>query len=127
MVMPYTFASQSGNLAHSFSLGVPVVAAGLEGLKAELEASGAGIVVPPEDDGELKRGIVSIMQDNELRKLYSERALRYVREHISWSITAQKHVRLYGKLLSARGAPPAGLREEALLGLDNPSRGEVHR
>ncbi len=36
MVMQYSFASQSGNLAHSFALGVPVVASAMEGLKAEI-------------------------------------------------------------------------------------------
>jgi glycosyltransferase involved in cell wall biosynthesis len=120
MIMPYSFASQSGNLAHSFSLGVPVVASGLEGLKAELEASGAGIAVTPGDDDELRRAILAIMEDDELRVACSERALRYVREHISWRRTARKHLALYRKMLYGKRVSPPSLREEALLGGGNP-------
>jgi glycosyltransferase involved in cell wall biosynthesis len=121
MVMPYSFASQSGNLAHSFSLGVPVVASGLEGLKAELEASGAGIAVTPGDDIELRRAILTIMEDDELRSTCRERALRYVRECISWHRIARKHLALYRKMvhLKERVSSPS-LRDKALLDGGNP-------
>jgi glycosyltransferase involved in cell wall biosynthesis len=115
MVMPYTFASQSGNLAHSFSLGVPVVAAGIEGLKAEIEASGAGVTFAPGDDAELKRAIISVMEDDGLRRMYAERATAYVKKRISWPITAEKHMRLYRKLLAEKKVPLRGLAREALL------------
>ncbi len=118
MVMPYSFASQSGNLAHSFSLGVPVVVSGLEGLKAEVEASGAGIAVPPNNDRELKRAIMNIMGDDDLRKEYSERATSYVREHIGWNITAQKHMKLYKRVILDKKAAPHSLRRRALLELE---------
>lgn len=115
MVMPYTFASQSGNLAHSFSLGVPVVVSGLEGLKAEVEASGAGIAVPPGNNTDLKRAIMNIMGDDDLRNEYSERALNYVRTAIGWNITAQKHLRLYEKVIRDKHSTPSNLRSRALL------------
>jgi glycosyltransferase involved in cell wall biosynthesis len=115
MVMPYSLASQSGNLAHSFALGVPVVASGLEGLKAEVEASGAGIAFPPDDDTELKRAILTIMEDDDLRRAYSERAKRYVADQISWNITARKHEKLYRKAVIDKKAGPPNLRRRALL------------
>jgi glycosyltransferase involved in cell wall biosynthesis len=115
MLMPYSFASQSGNLAHSFSLGVPVVVAGLEGLKAEVEASGAGIAFRPDDDTELKRAVVTIMGDDDLRRRYAERARRYVADQISWDITARKHERIYRKVIAVKQAAPPNLRRQALL------------
>ena len=115
MVMPYTFSSQSGNLAHSFSLGVPVVVSGLEGLKAAVEASGAGMTVTPGDRRELKRAILNIMEDDDLRHEYSERAAKYVRKHISWKITAQKHMRIYKKVLTGKKTAPHSLWSKALL------------
>jgi glycosyltransferase involved in cell wall biosynthesis len=115
MVMPYTFASQSGNLAHSFSLGVPVVASGLEGLKAEIEASGAGIAVEPGNDAELKRAIVTMMQDEALRTAYRKRALGYVRTSIRWNITAGKHMKLYKNVIREKQAARKSLRSRALL------------
>ncbi|UCF99252.1 MAG: glycosyltransferase [Spirochaetaceae bacterium] len=116
MVMPYSFASQSGNLAHSFSLGVPVVVSGLEGLKAEVEASGAGITFQPDDDTELKRAIMNIMGDDGLRREYSERAKRYVDSQIGWNIIASKHEKLYRKVIMEKKAEPPDLRDRALLG-----------
>jgi glycosyltransferase involved in cell wall biosynthesis len=120
MVMPYTFTSQSGNLAHSFSLGVPVVVSGLEGLKAAVEASGAGITVPPGDERELKRAILNIMEDDNLRHEYSERAERYVRTHISWKMTAQKHMKIYKKVIMGKKTAPRSLMCTALLEPDKP-------
>ena len=98
MVLPYSRASQSGNLAHSFAVGVPVVATAMEGLKAEIEASKAGIAVPLEDDLELERAIVSLMTHDTLRKRYAKRASQYVTKQIQWSIVAKKHATLYEKL-----------------------------
>lgn len=115
MVMPYTFASQSGNLAHSLALKVPLIASGMEGLKAEIEASGAGIAVPPESDQQLRRAIVTLIKDDSLRKEYSERAADYVRERIGWPVVAAKHARLYQRLLSRRKAEETDMRSEALL------------
>jgi len=105
LVLPYTLISQSGNLAHSFSLGIPVVATAIEGLKAEIEASGAGIAVPPEDDFELARAILTLMKDDNLRKVYSKSALNYVKKKIAWPIIARKHIALYKKLLRTTGKP----------------------
>ncbi len=115
MVMPYTFASQSGNLAHSFALGVPAVVSGLEGLKAEAEASGAAVAVPPGDREELKRAILMIMGDESLRQKYSQRARSYVRKKISWSITAKKHMQVYKKAIHRSQQGGRNLIAEAFL------------
>jgi glycosyltransferase involved in cell wall biosynthesis len=107
MVMPYTFASQSGNLAHSFALGVPAVVSGLEGLKAEAEASGAALTFRPGDSEELKRAILMLMENKTLRKTYARRAKSYVKKKISWSITAKKHLKVYKKAVhyAQKGRP----------------------
>jgi glycosyltransferase involved in cell wall biosynthesis len=115
MLMPYTLASQSGNLAHSFALGVPAVVSGLEGLKAESEASGAAITVPPGDRDELKRAILMIMGNESLRKKYSRRAITYVKKRISWSITAKKHMQVYKKAINRMKQGECDLIAEAIL------------
>jgi glycosyltransferase involved in cell wall biosynthesis len=115
MVMPYTFASQSGNLAHSFALGVPAVVSGLEGLKAEAEASGAAVAVPLGDKEELKRAILMIMANESLRKKYAQRAKSYVKDRISWSITAKKHLRVYKKSINHKKQDRRDLIAEAIL------------
>ncbi len=102
MVMPYVFASQSGNLAHAFALGVPTVASAIEGLKAEIEASGAGILVHPGDDEELQKAIYTLITDDSLREKCSQRATAYVRDKVCWPLIAKKHMRLYRKLIDKK-------------------------
>lgn len=99
LVLPYTFISQSGNLAHAFSLGVPVVASAMEGLKEEIEKSRAGIPVLPEDDRELKRAIVTLMEDEHLRQEFSKNGRRYVDQQINWERIAGMHIELYQEVL----------------------------
>jgi glycosyltransferase involved in cell wall biosynthesis len=113
--MPYTFASQSGNLAHAFSLGVPAVVSGIEGLRAEAEASGAAITVPLGDKEELKRSILTLMKDESLRLKYKKRAISYVNKKISWTITAKKHLKVYKKAAARMKQGRDGLISEALL------------
>ena len=115
MVMPYTFASQSGNLAHSFALGVPAVVSGLEGLKAEAEASGAALAVTPGDREELKRAIRTLMQDESLRKAYAKRARAYAKRKISWPITAKRHIRVYKKAIGRMKQGAQDLITEAMI------------
>lgn len=115
MVLPYNRASQSGNLAHSFALGVPVVATAMEGLKAEIETSKAGIAVPLEDDLELEQAIVRLVTHDELRRTYAQRASKYVTKQIKWSIVARKHATLYEKLIKQLREACAGRKKESLI------------
>ena len=95
IVLPYDRASQSGNLAHAFALGKPAVVTAVEGLKAEVEASQAGATVPLGSLEDLKAAILLLLRNNELRELFSKRALEYVQKKIGWSIVAKKHILLY--------------------------------
>jgi 1,2-diacylglycerol 3-alpha-glucosyltransferase len=115
MVMPYSNASQSGNLANSFSVGVPVVATAMEGLKAEIEESGAGVGIPPGDDDELEQAIFMLIANDSLREKYSKRARDYVKKKISWSITVDKHLRLYRKLIKKIRTPLGDMHAQVTL------------
>ncbi|RLI50587.1 MAG: hypothetical protein DRP09_19875 [Candidatus Thorarchaeota archaeon] len=95
LVLPYSQASQSGNLAHSFALGVPAIVTALEGLKSQIEESEAGVSVPLDNDYELERAIVGLMKNDNLRNHYAQQAKKYVTNEIKWSITAVKHLRIY--------------------------------
>jgi len=102
MVLPYKLASQSGNLANCFSCGIPVVVSGLEGLKEEVEKSGAGIAVSPGDKEELIQSVSMLMQNEEWRKKLSQQAIQYVKNKIDWRIVAQKHIELYSELIKQK-------------------------
>ncbi|MGP8012527.1 MAG: glycosyltransferase [Halobacteriota archaeon] len=95
VVLPYKHASQSGNLAHSFALNKPAIVSSLEGLKAEIEASGAGIAVPVDDLDELRKAITILLTSDLMLETYSEHAKGYVANHIVWENVARKHTLVY--------------------------------
>jgi glycosyltransferase involved in cell wall biosynthesis len=95
VVLPYKHASQSGNLAHSFALNKPAIVSSLEGLKAEIEASGAGIAVPVDDLKELRKAITILLTSDLMLETYSEHARGYVTNFIVWKNVARKHTLVY--------------------------------
>lgn len=100
MALPYDRASQSGNLAHALAVGVPCIVTAMEGLKAEIEESKAGVAVAPGDTFELEHALVRVMKDERLVKRYSENAKKYVTGKIKWSVIAKKHLTLYERLIN---------------------------
>lgn len=93
MVLPYTYATQSGNLAHAYQVGLPVVVSALEGLKSSVEASRAGLLV--RDDEELEQAIIRLIRDAGLRRRLSRAARRYVTGVIAWDRVARRHLDIY--------------------------------
>jgi len=95
LVFPYDRSSQSGVLAHGFSLGKPAIVTNVGGLRAEAEASGGGIIVPYGDLDQLKEYIVLLLRNEQIRERYARRALAYVEEKIGWKYVAGMHQSLY--------------------------------
>lgn len=91
--LPYLHASQSGNLAHAYQAGLPVIVSAVEGLKSSVEQSRAGFVVP--DDRQLAAAIVRLLGDRALRREFAEAARRYVRDTIAWDRVARRHLDTY--------------------------------
>lgn len=99
LALPYRYASQSGNLAHAYEAGLPVVVSGIEGLKSSVEHSGAGLVVPGAEgegpDRELREALVRILRDGALRRRLAARAAAYVRSTVAWDRVARRHLEVY--------------------------------
>ncbi len=93
MALPYHFASQSGNLAHAYEAGLPVVVSAIEGLKSSVEASGAGLIAA--DDRQLREAIVLLLREPALRRRCAAAARRYVRDVIAWDRVARRHLDVY--------------------------------
>lgn len=94
LVLPYSEASQSGNLAHAYSVGVPSVVSAIEGLKSSIEDSGAGVAIAGEDH-EYMETIIGILRNEPLQKQLSAKARAYVRDKISWPQTVTRHFEVY--------------------------------
>lgn len=95
LVLPYKSESQSGVLAHGFSVGVPAVVTDIEGLGAEIRNSEAGIAVRKRKN--FYKAIMNMLSSKKIRDKYSENALKYVKEVSGWSIIAKKTFDIYDK------------------------------
>jgi glycosyltransferase involved in cell wall biosynthesis len=99
VVLPYEQSSQSGVLAHAFSLGKPAVVTDVGGLREEVEASGGGVVVPRGDLEQLKEYMVLLLSNRQIRERYAQRALAYVEKRIGWKYVAGIHQSLYFSII----------------------------
>ena len=102
VVLPYEQSSQSGVLAHAFSLGKPAVVTDVGGLRDEVEASGGGVVVPRGDLEQLKEYIVLLLSNRQIRERYAKRALAYVEKRIGWKYVAGIHQSLYLSIIKKK-------------------------
>ena len=97
VVLPYKISSQSGILAHCLAFGRPIVASSSPGLENVIQESGAGISCNTKE--EFVEAIVRIISDPKFSKKLSENGQRYVKNNISWSIIADKHLEIYNALM----------------------------
>ena len=97
VVLPYKISSQSGILAHCLAFGRPIVASSSPGLENIIGESDGGIACS--NDREFVDNIIKILSDEEYAKKLSENGRRYVRQKISWSIIADRHIDLYNSLI----------------------------
>lgn len=111
IVLPYDRSSQSGVLAHAFALGKPAVVTDVGGLMAEIHASGAGVVTPLGDLDELRAHILLLLQNEQIRAKYAQRAMQYVQQRIGWKYVAGMHLSLYSSTVRSKK------REESSPGL----------
>ena len=95
LVLPYKSESQSGVLAHGFSVGAPAIVTDIEGLGAEIRNSKAGIAVRHRKD--FYKAIIRLLKNKRLRTKFSKNALDYVKNVNGWSIIARKTFQIYDK------------------------------
>ncbi len=97
VVLPYKISSQSGILAHCLAFGKPIVVSSSPGLENVIQESGAGISCSTKQ--EFVENIIKIISDSKLSKKLSENGQKYVKNNISWSIIADKHLAIYDSLM----------------------------
>ncbi|NOY76151.1 MAG: glycosyltransferase [Kiritimatiellaeota bacterium] len=93
MVFPYSAGAQSGVMAHAFSFGKPVVTSDLPAFVDAVDESGAGLYAGSDD--EYVDAIVKLFEDEKLYERCSAKALKHVKEKISWDIVARETLNVY--------------------------------
>ncbi len=97
VVLPYKISSQSGILAHCLAFGKPIVTSSTEAMRLAIGRSGTGLISETRDD--FVQNIIRILTDKTLAASMSENARKYVKEQISWSIVADRHIEIYRKYM----------------------------
>ncbi len=97
VALPYKITSQSGILAHCLAFGKPVVTSDTEVMKDIIGGHDAGIICETNED--YIEGICRILSNPALEKRLSENARAYVRDEISWSRIAVRHMALYKSIM----------------------------
>ncbi len=80
--------------------GKPTVASSIPGVKDLIEFSGGGIVVNPENPGELATAILELISDESTRAIMGEKGRKYVVENHSWNSVARKILEVCSDIIS---------------------------
>jgi glycosyltransferase involved in cell wall biosynthesis len=104
LVLPYTEIFQSGVLFLGYSFGLPVVAADVGSLRADVVDGKTGFVCKPRDSVALARAIETYFSSDLFRGLASRRQeIRdYANERYSWDTVGQMTRNVYMELLGTR-------------------------
>jgi len=112
VMLPSVDETQSGTLARIIALNKPfVTTAPMEGLTSQAIESGGGLLFT--DLVSLRRQIVSLATDENLRWTLGESLKWYLDNVVSWDLIARQYVELYGMARQSRetGAPLSFARD----------------
>jgi glycosyltransferase involved in cell wall biosynthesis len=98
-VLPSLKEATSLSGLESMACGVPVVGTNVGGIPQIIEDQINGILVPPENSQKLAEEIISILKNDKKRKVFSKRAVDFVKENYSWVRVAKDTIKVYSKLL----------------------------
>ncbi|MBC2694171.1 MAG: glycosyltransferase [Desulfobacteraceae bacterium] len=93
VVLPYTEGAQSGIMAHAMTFGKPLVTSNLPAFVDILERLETGFYAQTDD--EYVDRIVTLLTDRDVYKKFSQNALTYIKENISWDIVARQTLNVY--------------------------------
>jgi glycosyltransferase involved in cell wall biosynthesis len=94
IVLPTVDETQSGTLARIIALNKPyITTAPLEGLTAQTLENKGGLLFTNKQM--LKEKVIRLACDKDLRKELSENLKKYLKEVVSWEITAKKYKKAY--------------------------------
>lgn len=100
-------------LLEAMALGKPVAATSIEGYAGVMTNGEEGYLVPPKDDKELARALMTLINDESLRQQMGARGLITAREH-DWKRIARRVVDYYTEILSQTSRLKSPLKYEAI-------------
>lgn len=101
VALPYKRIYQSGVLLMAMTYSRPVVVSNLQGMTEIVSDGVNGLVFAEGSKDDLARVLVRALQDKAGRRLLSERALDYIREHHDWDRIGKSTAGVYKDVLSS--------------------------
>ena len=89
-------------LAIAYSFGKPVVATAVGGIPEVVDHGETGFLVPPRDPHHLAEAIVTLLQDDDLRRRMGRRAREKAESELSWPSIARRTLEVYRQAIAAR-------------------------
>lgn len=88
-------------LLEAMASGVPVIASDTGGIREILAESGAGLLVTPENELELRKAIKKLLKSPNLRERYAERGRELAERKYSWEVIVPRIEELYKEIFSS--------------------------
>lgn len=85
-------------LLEAMAAKLPIVTTDVGDCKKLVEEAGCGVVVKAGDAGELERGILELIGEEELREKMGEKGYKFVKENYSWDKVTERIYRAYETL-----------------------------
>jgi glycosyltransferase involved in cell wall biosynthesis len=95
VVLPYIEASQSGVIPIAYSFKKPVVVTDVGSIPEVVEDGNTGFIVPPKNPKKLAEAIITLLANNEKRKMMGENAYKKMKTELSWEVIAKKTIEVY--------------------------------
>jgi D-inositol-3-phosphate glycosyltransferase len=99
VALPYRNVYQSGVVQPAYAFGKPVVATAVGGLPEAVEDGKSGLLVPPDNPGELARALIKLLGNEALRKSMGARGKELAETCYSWNAIADSIMKIYRELL----------------------------
>ncbi len=90
-------------ILEAMAAGLPVVATQVGGVPEIVVDGQTGLLVPPADNTALAQALLKLLEDVSLRQRFGLTGRQRVREQFDITVTRQKTVDLYGRLLQEKG------------------------
>lgn len=107
VALPYRAGFRSGVASIAFTLARPVVATRVGDTPADIEAAGAGLVVPPDEPAAFAAALERLLRNPAEAAEMGRRGRRWTESEASWEVVAERLETAYGRHLRGDSVRPA--------------------